>query len=108
MTVRQPIRSAALGKAKAHRAAMLVPQRAGVIAEQPGATGAAGQTDVLLDGLLRHLASLLTLQLLFPWLGDHSPNVLILLHSASRFPGRVSIACATVLTATAYYVVWQV
>ena len=32
---------------------MLVPQRAGVIAKQPGATGAAGQADVLLDGLLR-------------------------------------------------------
>ena len=32
---------------------MMIPQRAGVIAEQPGAAGAAGQTDVLLDGLLR-------------------------------------------------------
>ena len=33
---------------------MLVPQRASVIAEQPGATGAAGQADVLLDLLLAH------------------------------------------------------
>ena len=32
---------------------MLVPQRAGVIAEQPGSAGAAGQADVLLDGLFR-------------------------------------------------------
>ena len=32
---------------------MLVPQRSGVIAEQPGATGAACQADVLLYGLLR-------------------------------------------------------
>ena len=33
---------------------MLVPQRAGVIAKQPGSSGAAGQADVLLDGLLSH------------------------------------------------------
>lgn len=33
---------------------MLVPQRAGVIAKQPGSSGAAGQADVLLDGLLAH------------------------------------------------------
>ena len=34
---------------------MLVTQRAGVIAEEPGSAGAAGYADVLLDGLLRHL-----------------------------------------------------
>ena len=32
---------------------MLIPQRAGVIAKQPGSSGAAGQADVLLDGLFR-------------------------------------------------------
>jgi hypothetical protein len=31
---------------------MLIPQRAGVIAEEPGSSGAAGQADVLLDLLL--------------------------------------------------------
>jgi hypothetical protein len=33
---------------------MLVTQRAGVIAEQPDAAGAAGQADLLLDFLLGH------------------------------------------------------
>jgi hypothetical protein len=32
---------------------MLVSQRSGVIAKQPGSPSAAGQADVLLDGLLR-------------------------------------------------------
>jgi hypothetical protein len=34
---------------------MLVPQSAGVIAEEPGGSGAAGQANVLLDLLLGHV-----------------------------------------------------
>lgn len=43
---------AAFAEAKLHRAAVLVFERAGVIAEKPGIAGAAGYADVLLDGLL--------------------------------------------------------
>jgi len=46
---------AALGETKLHWPAMLIAQRAGVIAEQARVAGAAGQADVLLDLLLRHL-----------------------------------------------------
>ena len=46
--------SAAFAQAKLHRAAIGVTQRAGVIAEQPGIAGAAGNADLLLDALLRH------------------------------------------------------
>ena len=46
---------AAFAQAKLHRAAVLVAQRAGVIAKEPGSASAAGYADVLLDGLLRHL-----------------------------------------------------
>ncbi len=45
--------SAALGEAKLHRAAIGVTQGAGVIPEQPGIAGAAGNADVLLDLLFR-------------------------------------------------------
>jgi hypothetical protein len=44
---------AAFAQAKLHRAAVLVAERAGVIAEEPGIAGAAGYADVLLDGLFR-------------------------------------------------------
>ena len=50
--------SAALAQAELHWAAILVTQRAGVIAEEPGAAIAAGDADFLLDALLRgHAAS---------------------------------------------------
>jgi hypothetical protein len=44
---------AAFAEAKLHRSAVLVAQRAGVIAEEPGSAGAAGYADVLLDLLFR-------------------------------------------------------
>ena len=44
---------AAFAQAKLHRSAVLVAQRAGVIAEEPGSAGAAGYADVLLDLLFR-------------------------------------------------------
>ena len=47
---------------------MLVPQRAGVIAEQPGVARAAGYADLLLDALLRRhccIAFFLILTLVF-------------------------------------------
>ena len=40
---------AALAQPKLHRSAVLVAQRAGVIAEEPGIAGAARYADVLLD-----------------------------------------------------------
>jgi len=43
---------AALGQAERHRPAVLVPKRAGVVAEQAHRSVAAGQADVLLDLLL--------------------------------------------------------
>jgi hypothetical protein len=46
---------AAFAEAKLHRSAVLVAQRAGVIAEEPGSAGAARYADVLLDGLLSHV-----------------------------------------------------
>ena len=45
--------SAAFAQAKLHRPAMLVTQRAGVVAEQPSVAGAAGDADLLLYSLLR-------------------------------------------------------
>ena len=47
--------SAALAQAKLHWSAVLVTQRAGVIAEESGVAGAAGEPYLLLDGLLAHL-----------------------------------------------------
>jgi hypothetical protein len=44
---------AAFAEAEADRSAVLVAQRAGVIAEEPGSAGAAGYADVLLDLLFR-------------------------------------------------------
>ena len=44
---------AALAEAEADRSAVLVLERAGVIAPKPGSAGAARYADVLLDGLLR-------------------------------------------------------
>ena len=44
---------AAFAEAKLHRAAVLVTQRAGVIAEEPGIAGAARYADVLLNLLFR-------------------------------------------------------
>ena len=44
---------AALAQAKLHWAAVLVAERAGVIAEEPSSAGAAGYADVLLDLLFR-------------------------------------------------------
>jgi hypothetical protein len=46
--------STAFAQPEAHRAAMLITQRAGVIAEQPVGSGAAGKADLLLDLLLGH------------------------------------------------------
>jgi hypothetical protein len=43
---------AAFAESEADRSAVLVAQRAGVIAEELGIAGAAGYADVLLDGLL--------------------------------------------------------
>jgi hypothetical protein len=45
--------SAALAQAKLHRSAVLVPERAGVIAEQPRLAAAAGDADLLLYLLFR-------------------------------------------------------
>ena len=45
--------SAALAQAKLNRAAILVPKRAGVIAEQPRVARAASDANLLLDLLLR-------------------------------------------------------
>lgn len=47
--------SAALAQAKLHWAAILITQSAGVVAEEPGITIAAGDADLLLDLLFRHL-----------------------------------------------------
>ena len=44
---------AAFAEAKLHRSAVLVTERAGVIAEEPGIAGAARYADVLLDLLFR-------------------------------------------------------
>jgi len=46
--------STAFAQPEAHRAAMLITQRAGVIPKQPRAAGAACQADLLLDLLLGH------------------------------------------------------
>ena len=44
---------AAFAQAELHRSAVLVAERAGVIAEEPGSAGAARYADVLLDLLFR-------------------------------------------------------
>jgi hypothetical protein len=46
---------AAFAEAKGNRSAVLVAERAGVIAKEPGSAGAACYADVLLDLLFRHL-----------------------------------------------------
>lgn len=48
---------AALAQPKLHRSAVLITQSAGVIAEEPGLAAAAGDADLLLDGLLGQLRS---------------------------------------------------
>ena len=55
---------AAFAEAELHRSTVLVLERAGVVAEEPGIAGAARYADVLLDGLLRwHLIFCTRLQL---------------------------------------------
>jgi hypothetical protein len=48
---------AAFAESKLHRSAVLVAQRAGVIAEEPGSAGAAGQPYFLLNLLFAHPAA---------------------------------------------------